>query len=262
MSEPHLRVERQGSLARLILARPDVRNAMSAQMGAELCQAVAELNGDAELRAVLVCGEGKSFAAGGDFDFLEARAADAPEHNRRVMRDYYDLFLAIQKVHVPTIAVLHGAAIGAGLCFALACDLRLAAPGVKLGLNFVRLGLHPGMGATWLLPRIVGLSKAKELLFTGRIIESEEALRIGMVDALHDAGQLLEAAEALAGEIALAAPLAVARLKANLAWADGRTLDEALDAEASAQALDYATDDLREGLAALRERRTPRFVGS
>lgn len=261
MSDPHVRLERQGPLARLILARPAVRNAMSAPMGAEVCQAVAELNGDASLRAVLVCGEGRAFAAGGDFDFLEARAASTPEHNRRVMRDYYDLFLAITKVHVPTIAVLHGAAIGAGLCFALACDLRLAAPGVKLGLNFVRLGLHPGMGATWLLPRIVGPSMAKQLLFTGRVIEAEEALRIGMVDALHPAEQLVAAAEALATEIAEAAPLAVARLKANLGWAAAGTLDEALDAEASAQALDYATDDFGEGLAALRERRAPRFSG-
>lgn len=261
MDYSQLRVEVDDAIGTITLARPDVRNAMSVEMGAELCRAVGELNGVVGLRVVLLRGEGKAFAAGGDFGFLEDRLADQPEHNRRVMRDYYELFLSIQKLHVPTIAVLHGAAIGAGLCLALACDIRLAAPKAKLGVNFVRVGLHPGMGATWLLPRIVGPAKAKELLYTGRILSAEEGLPFGLVNAVHPPEELEAAARTLAEEIAASAPLAVARTRDNLAWTDVRTLDQALDAEASAQALDYATEDMREGLAAAKERRTPKFGG-
>ncbi|MCK5796754.1 MAG: enoyl-CoA hydratase/isomerase family protein, partial [Deltaproteobacteria bacterium] len=212
-------------------------------------------------RVVLLRGEGRSFAAGGDFMFLDDRVVDDSEHNRRVMVDYYESFLSVRKIHAPTIAVLHGAAIGAGLCLALACDLRLAAPEAKLGVNFVRLGLHPGMGATWLLPRLVGPAKAKELILTGRIITAQEGLPMGLVNALYPRDDLLSEAMKLADEIAANAPLAVARACATLDGAAERSLWEALRMEANAQALDYATDDMREGLAAAKARRPPRFTG-
>lgn len=254
-----IKVEVDGPIASLILARPAVRNAMSAQMGAEVQRAVAELSQRRELRAVLVRGEGAAFAAGGDLGFIDERVKSPAEENRRAMLAFYRLFLSIRELPVPSIAVLHGPAIGAGMCFAAACDLRVAAPGVQLGFNFVRLGLHPGMGATWLLPRLVGMSRASELLLSGRLIGAEEAWRIGLVDAVHPPEQLLGAAKALAAELASAAPGAVARTKVNLRRAFERTLDEALEAEASAQALDFGGAALSEGLAALRERRPPLF---
>lgn len=256
-----LRVEIDGSLGQIILNRPDVRNAMSAHMADEFVSAVAEVNAASGVRVVLLRGEGRSFAAGGDFMFLDDRVVDDSEHNRRVMVDYYESFLSVRKIHAPTIAVLHGAAIGAGLCLALACDLRLAAPEAKLGVNFVRLGLHPGMGATWLLPRLVGPAKAKELILTGRIITAQEGLPMGLVNALYPRDDLLSEAMKLADEIAANAPLAVARACATLDGAAERSLWEALRMEANAQALDYATDDMREGLAAAKARRPPRFTG-
>src|SRR5262249_54451001 len=152
----------------------------------------------------------------------------------------YGLYLSILRSPVPTIAVLHGAALGAGLCFAMACDLRLAAPATKLGLNFVKIGLHPGMGATHLLPRLVGAAKASELLLTGRTIEAEEALRIGLVNAVHPEDALYGQARALALEIAHNAPVAVSSTARTLREGVLK-LDDALDREASAQSIDYQT---------------------
>jgi len=259
MSE--IKIERDGRVASLILARPDARNAMTAQMGQEIAAAVSELNEDEELRVLLVRGEGKAFAAGGDFSFIEARSKDHPEHNRRIMKSYYQRFLSIRELRMPTIAVLHGAAVGAGLCLALACDIRLAAPGIKLGLNFVRLGLHPGMGATYLLPRLVGAAHAAQLLLTGLPIDAEEGMRIGLINRVYPPEQLLPAAREIAEQIADAAPLAVARAKTSIYRGIERSLESAIEAEAYAQALDFATDDVAEGIRAFYDKRAPVFRG-
>jgi enoyl-CoA hydratase len=162
---------------------------------------------------------------------------------------------------VPTVAILHGAAVGAGLCFAMACDLRVAAEGTKLGVNFVRVGLHPGMGATWLLPRLVGPARATELLLTGRTLDADEALAIGLVHQVHAEGALEEAVRALVEQIAAGAPIAVAQTKSTLLGSSDRTLDETLLEEARAQAIDFGTEDLKEALQAFSERRAPRFEG-
>jgi enoyl-CoA hydratase len=255
----HVRIER-GPIAELVLARPDARNAMTVAMGDEVAAAVAELDRDPAVRVVLVRGEGKAFCAGGDLGFLEQRLSDTREGNTREMGLFYRRFLSIRDLRVPTIAVLHGAAMGAGLCFALGCDLRLAARSAPLGLNFVRLGLHPGMGATYLLPQLVGPAIAADLLLTGRTIDGTEAARIGMVNEALDDDALMPRARELAGLIASAGPLAVTACKRSLGAAHG-TLEQALDGEARAQAEDYATRDLAEGVRAARERRTPSFEG-
>jgi len=262
MSYEHITLHRQGGVAELRLSRPDVRNAMSPAMGDEIADAVATLRDDDDLRAVVVTGEGKSFSAGGDFDLLEARTRTGGEKNRRAMRDFYAKYLSVRRLRVPTIAALHGHAIGAGMCFAMACDLRLASAATKIGVTFVRVGLHPGMGATFLLPALVGRAAAAELLLTGRVVDAERAAAIGLVsEVLPSEEALRERAFAVAEEIAAGAPVAVAQLVETLRHGGHRTLDEALDHEAGCQAVDYATEDMSEAIAAFRAKRKPAFHG-
>jgi enoyl-CoA hydratase len=256
-----IRLELDEPIAQLWLARPESRNAMTEAMGAEVERAVQEINAASGLRVLMVRGEGKAFSAGGDFQMLEERARASELENRTAMQRFYRSFLAVRAVRVPTIAVLHGAAVGAGLCFAMACDLRVAAAKTKLGCNFVRVGLHPGMGATWLLPRLVGPSRAVELLLTGRTIEAEEGAVMGLVHQVHPAAALESSARALADEIVSAAPVAVAQTKATLTGSLERTLDAALDEEARAQSVDFGTQDLKEAIAAFTEKRKPGFAG-
>lgn len=250
-----------GEIGELILARPQARNAMTDTMGAEIQRAVAELDAQPRLRAVLVRGEGEAFSAGGDFAMLAERTRHGQAENRAAMRAFYERFLSVRALRVPTIAVIAGPAIGAGLCFALACDLRVAAADAKLSASFVRLGLHPGMGATFLLPRLIGPAAAADLLLTGRSVDAYEALRLGLVNQVHPPEALDAAARALAAQIAGAGPLAVAQTKATLDGALDRDLESALEREAEAQAVSFASDDLKEALQAIRERRPPRFRG-
>ncbi|MBL8955852.1 MAG: enoyl-CoA hydratase/isomerase family protein [Myxococcaceae bacterium] len=261
MSEPVVKVEIDGDIGSLVLARAPARNAMSVEMGRQVTAAVESL-GSSSVRAVVVAGEGAVFSAGGDFDFLLERLKSTPAENHAAMRRFYDAFLSVRRLKVPTIAAVQGAAIGAGLCFAMGCDLRIAAEGTKLAVNFVKLGLHPGMGATWLLPRLVGPARAAELLMTGRQIDAAEALRIGLVNEVVPAGELLARAKAVARELASAGPVAVAQVKASLGKQVEGELEAALELEAAAQAVSYATKDLAEGVAAARERRAPKFTGA
>jgi enoyl-CoA hydratase len=159
------------------------------------------------------------------------------------------------------VAAINGAAVGAGLCVALACDLRVAARDARMGVNFSRLGIHPGMGATWTLPRLVGPAHAADLLLTGRLLDGEEAARIGLANRAVERDQVLPEAMTLARQIAEAAPLAVRGTRAALERAMDATLEDQLSFEADRQAECYETDDLREGLDAARARRAPSFRG-
>jgi enoyl-CoA hydratase len=260
MTKPPLRVE-LGPVCRIVLARPEKQNAMSAEMGQEMLSAVERVNASSEVRVVIVEGEGRAFCAGGDFDVIDANTRKSPEENRLGMLAFYRSFLSIIRVRVPTVAKIHGAAVGAGLCLAMACDIRLAASEAKLGANFVRVGLHPGMGCTLLLPRLVGDAKAAELIYTGRLITGEEAARIGLVNSAVPAAQLDAEAAALLAQLASVAPIALMQAKATLLASLLRKLDETLDREANAQAIDFTTADLREAVAAFREGRKPAFSG-
>jgi enoyl-CoA hydratase len=177
------------------------------------------------------------------------------------MLPFYRAWLAIRELEVPTIAAVNGPAIGAGLCLALACDLRYAARGATLSAPFAALGMHAGMAATWLLPEAVGLPVARELLFTGRRVDADEALRLGLVNGVCDADGLLDAALDVAGQIAANGPVAVRLTVAGLRAGGHASLEAALQYEALAQPVTFATRDLAEGLAAAKERRRPQFTG-
>ena len=248
----------------LTLNDPDRRNAMTAAMGEVLRDVVAELTADEQVRAVVLTGAGDAFSAGGDIAMLDALAAVAHDMGADVapdMRAFYDLFLSLRGVPVPLVAAVNGHAIGAGLCVALACDLVVVADGARLGMNFARVGIHPGMGGSWLLPRIAGRQRAAELLYTGRLITGADAVAYGMALEALPAADVLPRALALAAAIAASAPQVVRQLKQSLDATWTRTLDEQLAAEAGHQAVNFASDDVLEGLAAARERRDPRFAG-
>jgi enoyl-CoA hydratase len=269
MAEPLLRVERDGAIAVVTFDDPARLNAMTEAMGQALRAAVLELRGDETLRAAVLTGAGRAFSAGGDLDLIEAkgRAGSASpggavrEENRAFMERFYRLYLSVRELPFPALAAINGPAIGAGLCVALACDLRVAARDAKLGLNFVRLGIHPGMGASWTLPRLVGPARAAELLFTGRTLVGEEAERIGLVNRAVAREEVLPVTLALAREIAASAPLPVRGTKEALARSPEASLDEQLRFEAEQQSRNYESRDLLEGIAAAREKRDPRFEG-
>lgn len=268
MSQTLVQVDRDGDVATVTFNDPDRLNAMTEAMGRAFSESVAALEADTSLRAVVLTGAGRAFSAGGDLEWIEAQAdtaqADpggARAQVRDTMRGFYQLFLSLRDLPCPTIAALNGHAIGAGLCVALACDMRLASRKAKLGLNFSRLGLHPGMGATWTLPRLVGPAHAAELLYSGRTVDGEEAARIGMANRALDPEEVLPQARLLASAIAQAAPIANRGVKRALAQSPGATLAEQLNFEASEQSVCFESNDVREGLAAVRERRDPRFDG-
>jgi enoyl-CoA hydratase len=254
---------RDDGVVTLILDDPGRRNAMTEAMGDALADVATDLAGDDRLRAVVLTGAPPAFSAGGDLDMLEDLARrtrdegfDATDH----MRTFYRRFLSVRALPVPVIAAINGHAVGAGLCVALACDLRVVAADAKVGLNFARLGLHPGMGGSWLLPRTVAPQQAAAWLYTGRLVSGAEAADAGLALDAVPADEVLPRALALAAEIATASPVVVRQLKDTLA-ADAPDLDAALEREAACQAVNYGTDDLREGLAAGRARRAPDFPG-
>lgn len=258
----HLRLERPSDgVALLVLDNPDQRNAMSGPMTESWVAAIDELADDPTVRAVVVTGEGTAFCSGGDTAWLAGEPEATVDDLRTRMLPFYRAWLSIRRLEVPTIAALNGAAIGAGLCMALACDLRFAASGAKLGVPFVKLGLHPGMAGTALLPDVVGSAAARDLFLTGRIVEADEALRLGLVSRVIAPETFLEESLAAAAEIAATAPIASRLTKLALAGGGHPDLESALQWEALAQPVTLATDDLQEGLRAARERRAPVFRG-
>jgi enoyl-CoA hydratase/carnithine racemase len=262
MTAAPLRVEhRADGVVVLTLALPDRRNAMTAELTTAWTHAMAELRGDRSVRAVVVTGEGSAFCSGGDLSWI----AESPDLTVDAIRDrmvpFYRAWLGIRDLEVPTIAAVNGHAVGAGLCLALACDLRYAAAGATLSAPFTSLGMHAGMAATWLLPEAVGLPIARELLFTGRPVSADEALRIGLVNGVFDAEKLLEGALDVACRIAANGPVAVRLTVAGLRTGAHRSLESALQYEALAQPVTFATADLAEGIAASKERRKPEFTG-
>ncbi len=249
-----------GNIAHIVLNNPSTRNAMTVQMGEEFRRAVEEVKLDKSVRAVVVSGAGGVFSAGGDTQFLADRIKDTPTNNVAVMRQFYSRFLCLRTLPVPVVASITGHAIGAGFCVALACDVRVASKDAKLAVNFVRLGIHPGMGATFTLPRLIGLSGASRLLLTGDTISSDEAMRLGLVSHVAESPEATDAAALKqASLIATSSSIAVRETLSTLRG-NPADLDAALQREAEAQAACYAQGkDLGEALAALRERRTPKF---
>jgi enoyl-CoA hydratase/carnithine racemase len=259
MSFEQIEVTKGVSVARITLSRPAERNAMTPQMGREIARAVEELNADDAVRVVVITGAGKGFCSGADLRTLgaEAGSGDADE-GLGGGESFYRAFLSIRDLRVPSIAAINGHAVGAGFCFALGADLRVIHRDAKVGMTFVRLGIHPGMAATWTLPRLVGPSIAADLLYTGRLLGADEALALGVANRV--AGDDFDAVVGeMADAIASAAPVAVRATKQTLRSSERRSIDDALVREASVQAMTFTTADAAEGIQAMREKRRAVF---
>ncbi len=259
---PHLRLERpEPGIALVSLDNPDQRNAMSEPMTSSWVSAIEGLAGDPELRAVVVTGSGSAFCSGGDTRWIAGEPDASVDSLRARMLPFYRAWLSVTKLEVPTIAAINGPAIGAGLCLALACDLRYASSTARMGVPFVKLGLHPGMAGTHLLPQVVGRAHARDLLLTGRTVTAEEGLRLGLVSAVWEPEEFLERVLEVARGIAATAPIASRLTKLALADAGHCDVESALQWEAMAQPITMATEDLQEGIRAVSAKRAPRFTG-
>ncbi|KPK71159.1 crotonase [candidate division TA06 bacterium SM1_40] len=260
MEYKHIRVERDGAIAILTIDRQKVLNALNHEVVAELDQSVEELGADSEVRGVVITGAGeKAFVAGADI--AEMRDLDR-KGAIRLATTGQAVLSKIERLPKPVIAAINGYALGGGCELALACDVRVAAESAKLGQPEVTLGIIPGYGGTQRLSRLVGKGKAKELIFSGSMIDAQEALRIGLVEHVVPREEVLAKAIELAKTMAGQGPLAVAAAKRAIDHGLDISLEEGLRYEADQFGDTFETKDKLEGTSAFLEKRKPSFTGT
>lgn len=258
MADDVLLIDIADRVATLTINRPDKMNALNAAVRGSLLRAFADLARNDDVRVVVLTGVGpKAFIAGADIGEFEGRA---PMDQFRVMSEQ-TVFDAAEQFPKPVIAALNGFTLGGGCEIALACDIRIASDKARLGQPEVNLGILPGGGGTQRLPRLVGLGTAYKLLFTGELITAEEALRIGLVDEVVPADQLMERVQALAKTIASKSPVALRLIKEAVRASVRSPLDEGLRHERTLFGLAFSSDDKREGVDAFLAKRPPDFKG-
>jgi len=261
-----LTLEKRGHVAILTLNRPEAMNALGAPGDGDQVQATcAEVNADQEIRCVVLTGAGRAFSAGGDVKAMKAREG-AFAGNGVTIRDGYrgnihKIVRSIYGLEVPSIAAVNGAAIGLGCDVACMTDIRIAADTARFAVTFLKLGLIPGDGGAWLLPRTIGMSRACELLFTGDVIDAATAAEWGLVSKAVPAASLMDEALALAEKIAAQPPHALRLAKSLLKQGQTTSYDTLMEMSAVAQAVAHLTEDHMEGVDALLEKRTPNFTG-
>jgi 2-(1,2-epoxy-1,2-dihydrophenyl)acetyl-CoA isomerase len=236
-------------IATITLNRPEKLNAFTGTMREDLLAALQSCERDDAARVVVITGAGRAFCAGGDVEYMASlQQTNDTTSFRKLLDAGRDVVLQIVSMEKPVLASINGVAAGAGCNLALACDYRIASDQAKLGETFVRIGLHPDWGGTWLLPRLVGRSRALELCMTGRMIGAAEALAIGMVDRV--ATDLASETETFARAIADGPPLAVRAIKRALNASERNDLREQLDLEAEQQLRCFESEDAKERIAA------------
>src|SRR4249919_869034 len=249
---------REGAVLTITLNRPDVLNAFTSQMHGELVGAFKEAR-DPEVRAVVVTGAGRGFCVGQDLNEFGEAARDIAG---RLRADYHPTVLAVRELEKPVLAAVNGPAAGAGLSFACACDLRIAAESAAFVPAFINIGLVPDMGGTFFVRRLLGTARAFEWMTSGRRLSAAEALEWGLVSkVVADDALAVQAAE-WAAQLAAFPTRGIALSKRLFDRAEHSTLEEQLELEAQLQAVATQTDDFKEGVSAFLEKRDPRFVGS
>lgn len=260
-ADPFVHHVDRGRVRWLTLSNPGRKNAVPGTAWAELAAAFTDFE-IAEPRVLVVRGAGEDFCSGADLnlDRLDDEMT-SPAVNVRYMRGPGGVATKLHRLSKPTIAAVDGVAVGAGMNLALGCDIVIATTRARFSEVFVRRGLTLDFGATWLLPRVVGMARARELALTGRIVGAAEALEMGFVARVVEPAELEAAAAAMAEELAAGAPVAQRMIKVGLSRSLDFTFEQAIEFENQAQAMVLASDDLREGVAAFLEKRDPEFRG-
>jgi len=256
-------VENVASVARITLNRPESLNALRIDMARELLRALQDAAKDDGVRVVVLTGAGRAFCSGGDITFMqEVVSRGGAWSDFRALVDFgRNIAVAIHAMDKPVLAAVNGAAAGGGMSLALACDIRWASDRAVFAQSFVRLGLHPDWSALYYLPRLIGHSRALELMWTGDRVEATGALRLGIVSQVLPVDALLPEMMAFAERLARGPAAAIAAIKQSLRVTASAGLEEAVDREVEAQEQCWNTKDAREGFAAFLEKREAKFEG-
>jgi len=263
---------RSERIATVTLNRPEKFNAITPQMSREIIAALDVADADDEVRAVIITGAGKAFCAGADVGTLPGDAKNAAPAAGAITRNAEDirrslvftsgvLLPKLQKLQKPTIAMVNGLAVGAGCDLAMGCDMRTGCEHTRFMNAFIRIGLFPGWGGTWLYPRVMGLPKALEFLFTGDFMEAKDAEKYGVLNRLTEAAKLAAETMALAQKIADGPPIAMRLTKMQVYRGLEVDLETALQMAAACETITLTSEDHKEGVKALREKRRPDFKG-
>ncbi len=260
------KLEKHGAIATITITRPDAMNALGQPGDGDTFQAIcADINADRNIRCAILTGEGRAFSAGGDVKAMQQRTGafgGSPAEIREAYRgNIHKIIKALWNLEVPLVSAVNGPAIGLGCDVACMGDIRIASDKAKFGVTFLKLGLIPGDGGAWLTPRIVGWSRACELLFTGDVIDAATACEWGFVSRVVEADALTEAAQAMADKVALQPPHALRVTKALMRQGQTATFDMIMELSAASQGLMHHTGDHEEGVAAILEKRAPSFTG-
>lgn len=260
--ERHVVVERDREIGIVRLDRPEKLNAFAGDMRDAIGDALETLGAEDGVRAIVVTGEGQGFCTGADIEYLEELVAEENERDfARLLEAGERVVTILRGLEMPVIAAINGPAAGGGANLALACDLRIMADTASIGQTFVRIGLHPDWGGTYFLPRLVGVSRALELMWSGRMVDAEEALEIGLVNRVVPEDRLWDEATAWARRLAAGPPLAIARIKRAIYESGFSDLEAMLDVELEHQIECFRSEDVSRGLFAFRGKDTPRFEG-
>ena len=252
----------ENGVALLVMNRPDKLNSLNNELATALNQAFERVGKNNAVRVVVLTGAGRAFCAGGDLGVIgRGREARDTRQLEPILRAGMGAVLRMRLIPQPVIAAVNGAAAGAGMNVALAADIRISAEEGVFGQNFVKVGLFPDYGGTYLLPQLVGPSKAAELFYTGNMIDAQAALRLGLVNRVVPGAQLEAEVKAFAAKLAAGPPIAMRAVKQTLFGGEKDALSRALEAEVQHQMRCFASDDCLEGIHAFFEKRAPKFQG-
>jgi enoyl-CoA hydratase/carnithine racemase len=256
-------LSKEDYIAKIILSRPERLNAFNRQMEEELIEALASVHEDRDVKVLVLSGAGRAFCSGGDVseNMAEEYGGSAQKINDTFHHIYNGIILQLFNLDIPTIGMINGVAVGLGFDLALACDIRIGSENTRFMVGFTKMGLTPAAGGAWLMPRLMGLAKAIEFIYTADFLEAEEALRLGVLNRVVPAAALEKETMALARRIGENSPLANRLAKLQIHKGLNTDLGTALELGSTCQAICLTSEDTKEALAAFREKRKPVFKG-